>query len=183
MLQITQPMEHGIVRNWEDMKLLWDYTFEEKFKVDTAGKKILLTEPPMNPTKNREKMCEVMFEEYQFGGVYVAIQAVLTLYAQGHYYHTSPPHSRTDGAATGLQTGVVVDSGDGVTHIVPVYEGFSLPHLTRRLDVAGRDVTRYLIKLLLMRGYAFNRTADFETVRQIKEKLCYTRSVSSQLAT
>lgn len=50
---------------------------------------------------------------------------------------------------------------------------FSLPHLVRRLDVAGSDVTRYLIKLLLLRGYAFNRTADFETVRQMKEKLCY----------
>ena len=60
-----------------------------------------------------------------------------------------------------------------MTHIVPVFDGFSLPHLTRRLDIAGRDVTRYLIKLLLMRGYAFNRTADFETVREIKEKLCY----------
>ncbi|KAH9815381.1 actin family [Melampsora americana] len=154
-LQITQPMEHGIVKNWDDMMLLWDYTFQEKLKINPQDRKVLLTEPPMNPTKNREKMCEVMFENYQFGGVYVAIQAVLTLYAQG------------------LQTGVVVDSGDGVTHIVPVYDGFSLPHLTRRLDVAGRDVTRYLIKLLLMRGYAFNRTADFETVRQIKEKLCY----------
>lgn len=70
-------------------------------------------------------------------------------------------------------TGVVVDIGDGVTHICPVYQGFSLPHLTRRLDVAGREVTRYLIKLLLLRGYAFNHTADFETVRMLKEKMCY----------
>merc|ERR1712098_679462 len=66
-----------------------------------------------------------------------------------------------------------VDSGDGVTHICPVYEGFALPHLTKRLDIAGRDITRYLIKLLLLRGYAFNQTADFETVRMMKEKLCY----------
>ncbi|TFK21780.1 actin binding protein [Coprinopsis marcescibilis] len=154
-LQVSHPMEHGIVKNWEDMKLLWDFTFDEKLRVDPRGRKVLLTEPPMNPKVNRQKMCQVMFEEYGFQGVYVAIQAVLTLYAQG------------------LTTGVVVDSGDGVTHIVPVYEGYAMPHLTRRLDIAGRDVTRYLIKLLLMRGYAFNRTADFETVRQIKEKMCY----------
>ncbi|CAK9786026.1 putative actin binding protein [Cutaneotrichosporon oleaginosum] len=154
-LQMSHPMEHGIVKNWGDMQHLWDYTFYDKLGVDTRGRKVLLTEPPMNPKANRQKMAEVMFERYQFGGVYVAIQAVLTLYAQG------------------LQTGVVVDSGDGVTHIVPVYDGFALPHLTRRLDVAGRDVTRYLIKLLLMRGYAFERTADFETVRGIKENLCF----------
>jgi len=155
MLQITYPLDNGIVRNWEDMGYVWDYTFQEKLKVNPRECKIMLTEAPMNPVQNRKKMIEVMFEKYGFKGCYIAIQAVLTLYAQG------------------LLTGVVVDSGDGVTHIVPVYEGFALPHLTRRLDVAGRDVTRYLIKLLLLRGYAFNRTADFETVRQIKEKLCY----------
>jgi len=155
MLQITYPLDNGIVRNWEDMEYVWDYTFHEKLKVNTKECKIMLTEAPMNPNQNRKKMVEVMFEKYGFRSCYIAIQAVLTLYAQG------------------LLTGVVVDSGDGVTHIVPVFEGFALPHLTRRLDVAGRDVTRYLIKLLLLRGYAFNRTADFETVRQIKEKLCY----------
>lgn len=156
MLELNYPMENGIIRSWEDMTHLWDYTFgPSKMNLDPKGCKILLTEPPMNPIKNREKMIEVMFERYQFAGAYVAIQAVLTLYAQG------------------LLTGVVVDSGDGVTHICPVYEGYALPHLTKRLDIAGRDITRYLIKLLLSRGYAFNHTADFETVRMMKEKLCY----------
>jgi actin-related protein 2 len=154
-LQISYPMENGIIRNWEDMEHLWDYAFYEKLQEDTTGRKVLLTEPPMNPLKNREKMVSTMFEKYNFGGVYVAIQAVLALYAQG------------------LSSGVVVDSGDGVTHVIPVYESVVLNHLTRRLDVAGRDVTRHLIDLLSRRGYAFNRSADFETVRQIKEKLCY----------
>eukprot|EP00095_Tigriopus_kingsejongensis_P006939 snap_masked-scaffold1282_size50771-processed-gene-0.3 protein:Tk06939 transcript:snap_masked-scaffold1282_size50771-processed-gene-0.3-mRNA-1 annotation:"actin-related protein 2" len=156
MLEVNYPMENGMVRNWEDMCHVWDYTFgPEKLNVDPKECKVLLTEPPMNPTRNREKMIEVMFEKYGFHATNIAIQAVLTLYAQG------------------LLTGVVVDSGDGVTHICPVYEGFALPHLTRRLDIAGRDITRYLIKLLLLRGYAFNHTADFETVRMMKEKLCY----------
>ena len=175
-LQVTQPMEHGIVKNWEDMKHLWDYTFSEKLKINPEGRKVLLTEPPMNPRANRQKMCQVMFEEYGFQGVYVAIQAVLTLYAQGTSRFGLLPLMKLRDLSIGLTTGVVVDSGDGVTHIVPVYDGFAMPHLTRRLDIAGRDVTRYLIKLLLMRGYAFNRTADFETVREIKEKLCYVRS-------
>jgi len=96
-----------------------------------------------------------MFETYGFQATWIAIQAILTLYAQG------------------LITGVVVDSGDGVTHCVPVYEGFSLPFNMRRIDVAGRDVTRSLISLLLLRGYAFNRSADEEVVQKIKEQLCY----------
>lgn len=156
MLEISYPMENGMVRNWEDMCNVWDYTFgPKKMNIDPTNTKILLTEPPLNPLRNREKMVEVMFEKYGFHSTYIAIQAVLTLYAQG------------------LISGVVIDSGDGVTHICPVYESYALPHLTKRLDIAGRDITKYLIKLLLLRGYAFNHSADFETVRMMKEKLCY----------
>lgn len=130
MLEVTYPMENGIVRNWDDMCNVWDYTFgPKKMNIDPTNTKILLTEPPMNPLKNRGKMIEVMFEKYGFDSTYIAIQAVLTLYAQG------------------LISGVVIDSGDGVTHICPVYEEFTLPHLTRRLDIAGRDITKYLIKV------------------------------------
>nr|WOD57879.1 Arp2D2 [Drosophila nikananu] len=156
LLELTYPMDKGVVRNWGDMCHVWDHTFgPRKMDIDPTNTKILLTEPPMNPTKNREKMIEVMFEKYGFDSAYIAIQAVLTLYAQG------------------LVSGVVIDCGDGVTHICPVYQEYSLPHLTRRLDIAGRDITHYLTKLLLRRGYAFNHSADFETVRFLKEKLCY----------
>ncbi len=148
-------MENGIIKDWDSMIALWDYTFDEVLKIDPKQHKILLTEAPMNPKKNREQIVEMMIEKYGFQGVNVSIQAVLTLYAQG------------------LTTGVVVDSGDGVTHIVPIYDGYSLPHLAKRLDIAGRDITKHLCKLLFRRGYAFNSSADFETVRQIKEKFCF----------
>lgn len=82
-LTTDQQMNNGIVQKWDDMEHLWDFTFFEKLKINPAGRKILLTEPPLNPLKNRERMCEVMFERYNFGGVYVSIQAVLALYAQG----------------------------------------------------------------------------------------------------
>lgn len=154
-LETSYPVANGIIQNWDDMEELWKYTFEEKMAINPPDHKILLTEPPLNPKKNRQRMLERMFETFNFGACNVSIQAVLTLYAQA------------------LQTGVVVDSGDGVSHVIPVYDGYVPQNLIRRLDVAGRHITRYLIKLLLLRGYAFNRTADFETVRQMKEKLCY----------
>ncbi|KAJ3449213.1 actin-related protein [Anaeramoeba flamelloides] len=110
---------------------------------------------PNESRKNRETMVEMLFETYNFKAVYVAIQATLVLYARG------------------LMTVVVVDSGDGVTQIVPVYESSVLPNLVKRIGIGGRDVTRYLMKLFLDCGYYFNRTADFDTVRKIKENLCY----------
>jgi len=155
MLETSYPVENGIVKDWAGMKHLYDYTFFERMKIEPKNHKILLTEPPLNPRENQAKMLGAMFEMYGFQAAKVNIQAMLVLYAQG------------------LLTGVVVDSGDGVTHVVPVWEGICPPTLIKRLNVAGRHITRQLIKLLQVRGYAFNRSADFETVRLIKEKLCF----------
>lgn len=154
-LDLTHPMDNGVITRWDDMVALWEHTFSEQLGINPRGHRILLTEPPLNPKRNRERMVETMLEHFGFEAVHVAVQAVLTLYAQG------------------LMTGVVVDAGDGVTHIVPVFDGYALPHLVKRLDIAGRDITRALAKLLFRAGYAFNSTADFETVRDIKEKLCF----------
>ena len=165
-LEINYPMKNGKVMSWEDMRHVWDYTFgEEKMNLDPKESLIMLTEPPMNPNKNREKMLEEMFENYGFHGAYIATQAVLTLYAQGLLTGDESNQTPVSVDPQGIVAGVVVDSGDGVTHIVAVYDGFTIPSITKRLDIAGRDITQYLIELLLVHGYVFNKTADFDTVR------------------
>ncbi|KAJ0400780.1 hypothetical protein P43SY_004875 [Pythium insidiosum] len=156
LFRIQYAMEHGVVTDWNSMHRIWQHVYsKDMLHVNSEDHPVLLTEAPLNPVHNRQRAGEVFFEAFNVPSLFVSPQAVLSLYASG----------RT--------TGVVLDVGDGVCHVVPVYESFTLPHAITRMDVAGRDVTAHLQLLLRRAGYNFQTSAEREIVREIKEKLCY----------
>ncbi|XP_060708371.1 actin-like isoform X2 [Hemiscyllium ocellatum] len=137
ILSLKYPIKHGIVVCWEDMEKIWKHVYDCELRLKSHERPVLLTEAPLNPLHNREIMTEMMFESFKVPAMYVAVQAVLALYASG----------RT--------TGLVMDSGDGVTHTVPIYEGYCLPHAVYRFDLAGRDITQYFVRILMEVGHTF----------------------------
>ena len=149
------PIERGVVVNWDDMEKIWHHSFYNELRVAPEEHPVLMTEAPLTPMANREKMTQIMFETFNTPAMYSAVQAVLAMYASGR------------------QTGLAIDIGAGVAHTVPIYEGHYIPFATNRLELGGDDVTDYLMEILTESGYTFTTTSERETARDMKQKLGY----------
>jgi actin len=155
-LTLHYPIKHGIVQNWDEMQRIFEYLFENELRVDPTEHPILLTEAPLDPKANRDRMSELMFEYFEAPSLYVECPAKLCLYSLG------------------LTSGLVLDSGDGVSHTVPIHQGYESPHAVVRVDLGGSDITEYLSRILTERGYYLNFTTESrEVVREIKEAVSY----------
>mmetsp|Transcript_97813 Transcript_97813/g.273832 ORF Transcript_97813/g.273832 Transcript_97813/m.273832 type:complete len:411 (+) Transcript_97813:138-1370(+) len=164
-LSVHYPLENGIIENFDHMERLWEYAILDKLNVNPHRHPVLLTEPPYNPKPNREKMVEIMFEAFDVPMLNVSIQGVLALFEAGR------------------MTGLVLDSGEGVTHTLPIFQGFGLPHCINRMDIAGRELNTLLAKLLaaasaqgLDKGVCLTKTTEQQHVRKMKERFCYVAS-------
>ncbi|KAG5612300.1 hypothetical protein H5410_023581 [Solanum commersonii] len=156
LLTLKYPIEHGMVKNWDHMKKIWLHIFYNELRVDPEEHPILLTEVPLNPKANREKMTKIMFEKFSVPSMYVAIQAVLSLFANGRL------------------TGIVLNSGDSAANTVPIYEGHAVPHAISWLGLGGRDITNDLTRILSEGGYVFHGTIRENNVnRRMKETITY----------
>lgn len=155
-LTLKYPVERGIVTNSEHFLHILHHALYNKLKVQPEEHSVFITVAPMNPAANREKLLQMLFDTFDVPGIYLLNSAVATLHAYGK------------------TTGLVVESGDGVTHVVPVVDGHALPQAIRRMDFAGRELTDDLIKRLSDEGgYSFTTQAEKEIARNIKETLCY----------
>jgi len=156
-VKFNKPIKKGIVTAWDDMEVIWHHTFFNELRIDPEEHPVLLTESPLNPKMNREKMTAIMFETFKTPAFYSGISAVLSIYS------------------CGLTTGIGIDSGYGVSHTVPVYEGYALPHAIKKLNIAGRSLTEYLANILRERGCGYHfPISEYEwSLNSMKEKFAY----------
>ncbi|XP_003463824.1 actin-like protein 7B [Cavia porcellus] len=153
-LKLVNPLKHGVVVDWDCVQSIWEYIFYTAMKICPEEHPVLVSDPPLSPTSNREKYAELLFETFGIPAMHVTSQALLSVYSYG----------RT--------TGLVVESGHSVSHVVPISQGDVLPGLTCRADYAGSDLTNYLMQLLNEGGHKF--TDDhLHIIEHIKKKCCY----------
>lgn len=157
---LSYPVKHGQIENWDHMERFWENSIFKYLRCEPEDHYFLLTEPPLNPPENRESTAEIMFESFNCAGLYIAVQAVLALAAS---WTSSKVKDRS-------LTGTVIDSGDGVTHVIPVAEGYVIGAAIKNIPLAGRDITLFIQSLLRDRGEA---DTTLQTAEKIKQQFCY----------
>ena len=153
----------GLIENWTNMERIWQRCFFEYLRCDPEENFVVLTEPPLNPPENREYSAEIMFETFNVPGLFIGVQAVLALAAG---LSQSSASDRT-------LTGTVVDAGDGVTHVIPIADGYVIGGAIKHVPLAGRDITAFVQRALRDRGEALPPEDSLDAARRIKESLCY----------
>ena len=162
---VRWPIRHGQVENWEHMEKFWEASICRYLRCDPEDHYFLLTEPPLNPPENREYTAEIMFESFNAPGMYIGVQAVLALAA-------SIASKKQSQYASAL-TGTVIDIGDGVTHVIPVSDGYVLGSSIKSVPLAGRDLTTFVQYLMRERGERVPPEDAMEVARKVKEDYCY----------
>lgn len=157
---LSYPIRHGQIENWDHMERFWESSIFKFLRCEPEDHYFLLTEPPLNPPENRESTAEIMFETFNCAGLYIAVQAVLALAAS---WTSSKVQDRS-------LTGTVIDSGDGVTHVIPVAEGYVIGTAIKNIPLAGRDITLFIQTILRDRG---ELDTSLQTAERIKQQFCY----------
>ena len=158
ILKLRYPVKNGIFENEQDILTVFKYIYQnlEINNEEIREHPILITEPLLNPYINREKIASALFENLSAPAIFFASQPILSLFS------------------TSNTSGVILESGEGVTQSCVVYEGYSIPNSYIRNNYGGRDVTEYFQTLLKKQGYSFSTTSEFEIVRKMKEEICFT---------
>ena len=165
---ICYLLRGGMIENWEQMEKYWHKSIFQYLRADPEEHYMVLTEPPMNTPENREQMAEIMFEAFGVPGLFIGIQAILALYA-GKYASLG-----SDAKIRGSDlTGTVVDSGDGVTHVIPIAHGFPISSNIKHIPIAGRDITKFVMQVLRDRKENIPNNEFQEISRIFKENYCY----------
>ncbi|KAK2708314.1 hypothetical protein QYM36_014054 [Artemia franciscana] len=160
---VKYPVRHGLVEDWDLMERFLSQCIFKYLRAEPEDHYFLLTEPPLNTPENREYTAEIMFESFNVPGLYIAVQAVLALAAS---WTSRPVGERT-------LTGVVIDSGDGVTHVIPVADGYVIGSCIKHIPIAGRNITSFIQSLLRERETGIPPEQSLETAKAVKEKYCY----------
>jgi len=160
---VKYPVRHGQVEDWDLMEKFFEQCIFKYLRAEPEDHHFLLTEPPLNTPENREYTAEIMFESFNVPGLYIAVQAVLSLAAS---WTRRQVDDRT-------LTGIVIDSGDGVTHVIPVAEGYVIGSCIKHIPIAGRSITSFIQTLLREREIGIPPEQSLETAKAIKERYCY----------